>query len=139
MFKVGSIFIPVTDLERSKKWYETNMGLTKVDEWQEEGQDYGVGYIFNGNTVGLTLIKVEQPQKTEFTTVGKSKNVYYNFIVDEILPAYELLQRNGVETTKIHDYGLMKGFDFVDPDGNSFSVVSEEEHSPYHPDNLQTL
>ena len=32
MFKVGGIFIPVTDLERSKRWYELNLGVTKVDE-----------------------------------------------------------------------------------------------------------
>ncbi|WP_257958344.1 VOC family protein [Bacillus sp. V3-13] len=36
MFKVGSIFIPVTDMEKSKKWYETNLGVIKADEWKEE-------------------------------------------------------------------------------------------------------
>lgn len=139
MFKVGGIFIPVTNLERSKKWYEKNLGLIKVDEWQEEGQDYGIGYIFKDSTVGLTLIKVEKPQVTEFSTIGKNKNVFFNFLVEDIMPAYEQLNKNGVETTEIHDYDLMKGFDFVDPDGNSFSVVSEEKHSPYHPENLLTL
>lgn len=139
MYKVGGIFIPVTNLEQSKKWYEKNLGLKKVHEWQEEGQDYGVGYIFKDSIVGLTLIKVEKPQATEFSTIGKKKNVFYNFLVEDIMPAYEQLNKNGVETTEIHDYGLMKGFDFVDPDGNSFSVVSEEKHSPYHPENLLTL
>ena len=137
MLKVGSIFIPVTDLERSKRWYELNLGVTKVDEWQENGLDYGVGYVLKGDPTGLALIKVEKPQPTEFTTKGKSKNVYYNFVVDHIDPVYRLLKQNGVETTEIHDYGVMKGFDFFDPDGNSFSIVSEEMGSPYHKDNLK--
>jgi glyoxylase I family protein len=137
MFKVGGIFIPVTDLERSKKWYELNLGVTKVDEWQEDGEDHGVGYIFKGETVGIALIKVEKPQPTEFITQGKKKNVYYNFVVEQIEPVYDILKQNGVETTDIHDYGLMKGFDFFDPDGNPFSVVSEEKDSPYHIDNLK--
>ncbi|MBN8203518.1 VOC family protein [Bacillus sp. NTK034] len=136
MFKVGSIFIPVTDLERSKKWYEVNLGLTKVDEWQENGADHGVGYVFKTDTTGLALIKVEKPQPTEFTVKGKNKNVYYNFEVDDIQQAYDRLKQNGVETTGIHDYGMMKGFDFFDLDGNAFSAVSEELNSLYHKDNM---
>jgi len=139
MFKIGGIFIPVTDLERSKKWYELNLGVIKVDEWQEDGIDHGVGYVFRDDAIGLALIKVKEPQPTEFKINGKSKNVYYNFIVDDIQPAYDQLKRNKVETTEIHDYGLMKGFDFFDPDGNSFSVVSEEKNSPYHNDNLKEI
>lgn len=132
MFKIGGIFIPVTNLERSKKWYEAKLGVIKVDEWQEEGEDHGVDYIFPNDTKGLALIKVSDPQPTEFTIKGKRKNSYYNFIVEDIQPAYEHLKRNGVNTTEIHDYGVMKGFDFFDPDGNPFSVVCEEEHSPLY-------
>ncbi|MEN2767502.1 VOC family protein [Ornithinibacillus xuwenensis] len=131
MLKIGGIFIPVTNLERSKKWYEENLGVIQVDAWQENGEDHGVDYIFPNDTTGLTLIKVEKPQPTEFTIKGKRKNAYYNFVVDNIHYVYEHLQNNQVETTRIHDYGLMKGFDFFDPDGNPFSVVSEEEHSPH--------
>ncbi|MFD1738880.1 VOC family protein [Bacillus salitolerans] len=137
MFKVGSIFIPVTDLARSKKWYELNLGAIKVDEWQEDGMDHGVGYVFKGDSTGLALIKVDKVQPTEFAIKGKRKNVYYNFVVDDIEPAYNQLKQNGVETSDIHDYGLMKGFDFYDPDGNAFSVVSEEKDSPYHQDNIK--
>jgi glyoxylase I family protein len=132
MFKIGGIFIPVTSLEQSKKWYEANLGVIKVDEWQEDGEDHGVDYLFPNDTKGLTLIKVETPQPTEFTIKGKRKNVYYNFVVSDIDTAYQLLQDKGVETTEIHDYGVMKGFDFFDLDGNAFSVVSEEEDSIHY-------
>lgn len=139
MFKIGNIFIPVTDLEKSKKWYERNLGVIKVDEWKEDGKDHGVGYIFQNDSTGLALIKVDKRQPTEFTIKGKSKNVYYNFVVDDIEPAHVQLKRNGVETTEIHDYGFMKGFDFFDLDGNCFSVVCEEVKSPFHSNNLERL
>ncbi|MBO0994845.1 VOC family protein [Bacillus sp. SD088] len=139
MFKIGGIFIPVTNLERSKKWYEKNLGVLKVDEWREEGEDHGVDYIFPKDTKGLALIKVDKPQPTEFTIKGKRKNAYYNFVVDDIQTAYNHLKRNDVKTTEIHDYVVMKGFDFFDPDGNPFSVVSEEENSPLHEDNLKSF
>lgn len=138
MFKVGTIFIPVTDLERSKKWYEVNLGVIKVGEWQE-GIDHGVGYVFSNDLTGLALIKTDQPQPTEFTIKGKRKNVYYNFIVDDIYEAFDRLKQNGVSATDIHEYGHMKGFDFFDPDGNSFSVVSEAPHSPFHRDQIKKL
>ncbi|RPF54307.1 VOC family protein [Aquisalibacillus elongatus] len=127
MFKIGGIFIPVTDLEKSQKWYEQNLGVKKFDEWQEDGEDHGVDYLFQNDTTGLTLIKVDKPQATEFTIKGNRKNAYYNFEVDDIYDAFNHLKNNGVELTDIHDYGPMKGFDFFDLDGNPFSVISEEE------------
>ncbi|TFB22121.1 VOC family protein [Filobacillus milosensis] len=126
MFKVGGIFIPVTDLKRSKDWYSAVLGLTKIDEWQENGEDYGADFVFEKGTTPLTLIKVEKPQPTEFTVKGKDKNVYYNFEVADIDEAYNHFTKHGVETTEIHDFGPMKGFDFFDLDGNPFSIVSEE-------------
>lgn len=138
MFKVGGVFIPVTDLSNSKQWYEKNLGVKKVDEWSNE-EDQGVGYFFQNGTTGLALIKVEQPQPTEFTIKGQRKNVYFNFVVEDIEKAKSDLAGNGVKTTDIVDYGDMKGFDFYDPDGNTFSVVMEENHSPYHHKNILQL
>jgi len=129
MFKIGGIFIPVTNLKRSTIWYEENLGAIRVDEWQEEGVDHGVDYIFPNDTKGFALIKVDKPQATEFSVKGNQKNSYYNFVVDNIYTAYNHLKENDVELTKIRDYGVMKGFDFFDPDDNPFSIVSEEEDS----------
>lgn len=130
MFKVGGVFIPVTDLEASKRWYEQNLGVQKVEEWNHE-DDQGVGYFFENSPTGLALIKVKEPQPTEFTIKGQKKNVYFNFVAEDIDHAHAQLKKNGVKTTEIADYEFMKGFDFFDLDGNPFSVVMEKEHSPY--------
>ncbi|MGM9951031.1 MAG: VOC family protein, partial [Lysinibacillus sp.] len=125
MFTVGCIFIPVTDIEQSAVWYENNLGVKRIDSWEE-----GVGFYFPSGSTQLALIKVDAPQPTEFVRKGKKKNVYYNFVVQDIEAARQHLKENGVVVTAIEDFGGMKGFDFFDPDGNPFSVVDEDESSP---------
>lgn len=127
MFRVGSIFIPVTDLDNASDWYEKNLGVKKIDSWED-----GVGFYFSESSTQLALVKVETTQPSEFVIKGKRKNVYYNFVVQNIEEAYQYLTQNGVSTTEIEDFGGMKGFDFFDLDGNPFSVVDEEPESPFH-------
>ncbi|QFT87920.1 Glyoxalase-like domain protein [Bacillus sp. THAF10] len=134
MFKVGSIFIPVTDLKKSTKWYEANLGVKKIDEWED-----GVGFYFPNCPTQMGLVKVETPQPLEFTVKGKMKNGYFNFLVDDIHAAYQHFQDNGVVTSEIEDFNGMQFFDFFDPDGNPFSVVNENMESPFHRENVKQL
>ena len=132
MFTVGSIFIPVTDVQQSTSWYENNLGVKKIDSWEE-----GAGFYFPGGSTQLALIKVDAKQPTEFVVQGRKKNVYFNFVVQDIEATHKHLAENGVVTTAIEDFGGMKGFDFFDPDGNPFSVVDEDESSPFHSDRIK--
>ncbi|KMJ57454.1 glyoxalase [Bacillus sp. LL01] len=134
MFKVGSIFIPVTNLQKSIEWYESNLGMTKIGEWDE-----GAGFYLPNSPTQIGLVQVESPQPTEFTIKGSNKNVYYNFIVEDIDATYRQLNDKGVITTEIEDFGGMKGFDFFDLDGNPFSVVTEDIQSSFHRDNVKKL
>ena len=134
MFTVGSIFIPVTDVQQSTSWYENNLGVKKIDSWEE-----GAGFYFPSGSTQLALIKVDAKQPTEFVIQGQKKNTYYNFIVQDIEAAHKHLAENGVVTTAIEDFGDMKGFDFFDPDGNPFSVVNEDESSPFHSNRIKEL
>ncbi|MCF2648463.1 VOC family protein [Niallia sp. Sow4_A1] len=134
MFRIGSIFIPVTDLEKASKWYEKMLGVKKIDSWEE-----GVGFYFPSGSTQLALIQVDIPQSSEFIVKNEEKNSYFNFIVDHIEEVYEYLNKNGVKTTEIKDFGGMKYFDFFDLDGNPFSVVDEPINSPFHSANIQKL
>lgn len=134
MFKVGGIFIPVTDIEKSTDWYVNFLGAKIIDSWGE-----GVGFYLPNGTAQLALVKVESPQATEFTIQGSRKNSYYNFVVDDIDMAHQHFKNNGIPTTEIDDLGGMKFFDFYDLDGNPFSVVNEVEGSPYHSDNVRKM
>ncbi|MCD5323448.1 MULTISPECIES: VOC family protein [Pontibacillus] len=138
MFQMHSAFIPVTNIERSKKWYDDHLGLIKVDEW-ESGTDHGVGFVFPRGNTGIALIEVTEPQSTVFTRKGNQPNVYFNFLSDDIEKDYQTLQDNHVTTTPIRHSEEVSTFDFEDPDGNLFSVVQEASHSPYHERHIKDL
>lgn|SRR5690606_14653946 len=134
MFRVGGIFIPVTDMEKSIDWYVKFLGAKIIDRWED-----GAGFYLPIGTAQMALVKVESPQPTEFTIKGERKNCYFNFVVDDIETAHQHFNSNGIATTEIDDLGGMKFFDFFDLDGNPFSVVNEVESSPYHSDNVREM
>lgn len=138
MLQMNSVFIPVTDIKQSKKWYELVLGLIKVDEGKN-GSDHGVGYIFPKGNTGLALIKVEEPQSTSFKRKGSHPNVFFNFSTDDIEGDYQRLLDKNVITTPIQHSEEISMFDFKDPDGNSFSVVQEAPQSPYHENHIKAL
>ena len=61
MFKIGSIFIPVTDIEKSTDSYEKNLGVKKIDSWED-----GAGFYFPIGSTQLALVKVESQQPTVY-------------------------------------------------------------------------
>ncbi|MEK4749864.1 VOC family protein [Niallia sp. FSL W8-0177] len=134
MFKVGSIFIPVTDIKKSTDWYVKFLGVKIIDSWED-----GAGFYLPAGTTQLALVKVESPQPTEFIIKGDQKNSYFNFVVDNIEAAHQQFRNNGIVTTEIDDFGGMKFFDFFDLDGNPFSVVNEVSNSPFHSENVKEM
>ncbi|MCA1053714.1 VOC family protein [Rossellomorea aquimaris] len=134
MFRVGSVFVPVTDLHKSKQWFEKHLHVRLIDEW-----DGGAGFYFPSSPTQLGLIEVETPQRSEFTIKGVKKNSYFNFLVSNIDEVYSEFNRNGVRTSDIEEFGGMRFFDFFDPDGNPFSIVNEVEGSPFHSEEIKKL
>lgn len=134
MFKVGSIFIPVTDMKKSTDWYVKFLGVKIIDSWED-----GAGFYLPAGTTQLALVKVESPQPTEFIIKGDQKNSYFNFVVNDIESVHQHFRNNDIVTTEIDDFGGMKFFDFFDLDGNPFSVVDEVSDSPFHSDNVRKM
>ncbi len=138
MIRVGSIFIPVTDLEKSVKWYEKHLGIHKIQEWGE-GLAEGVGFYFPNDSTQLALVQVENVQPTEFHVKAERRNSYFNFLVDDIEAFNEQLNKSGVKTNELEQFGGMTCFDFFDLDDNPFSVVSEVVDSPFHADQVKKM
>lgn len=134
MFKIGSIFIPVTNIEKSASWYEKYLGAKKIDNWED-----GAGFYLPIGSTQLALVKVETPQPTEFNMKRNQRNSYYNFVVNDIETAHRHFKDNGVAATSIDAFGEMKFFDFFDLDGNPFSVVNEVAGSSFHSDNVREM
>ncbi|MBN8211141.1 VOC family protein [Bacillus sp. NTK071] len=138
MFRVGSVFIPVTDLEEASSWYEKNLGVRKIQEWGE-GSEKGIGYYFSDGSTQLGLVQVEKVASSEFNVNENKRNAYFNFLVDDIHSVYTQFNENGVRTTALEEFGGMTCFDFYDLDGNPFSVVNEVKDSPFHTDQVMKL
>lgn len=132
MFKVGSIFIPVTDLEKAETWYETTLKAKVIDRWED-----GIGLYLTYGSTQIALIKVETIQPSEFNTFGDQMNGYFNFAVQDIHVAYEHFKNLNVKLSNIEDFGGMQCFDFFDLEGNPFSVVNEMVGSPFHSESVE--
>ncbi|MFQ3545051.1 VOC family protein [Halobacillus rhizosphaerae] len=130
MFRLGSIFIPVTNLDQSIAWYQKTLEAILIDEW--DGSEKGASFFFPEGDMQLGLIEVEQAQPTEFKISEIKSNPYYNYIVQDIDRAYHHLLNQGVEVSSLKENKWMSYFDFFDLDGNAFSVVYEKPSSSYH-------
>jgi len=125
LLKIGAVFVPVMNVEKSIRWYKEILELQHVGTWPGNS---GADFYFAEERQYLTLVKVENKQPMEFTASPKYQNPYYNFTINDLKAYHEKLQQKGVNVTEIIDQGPIVGFDFYDLDGNKFGVVVDKEN-----------
>lgn len=114
--RIDSVFVPVTDIERSEKWYSEMLPLEVVFR---SGDGQYVGFRFDGEgepKTALTIHKVDRvPERT---------HIPFNFYAEDIDGFYSYLADKGVKVGEIHDAEGMRFFEFTDPDGNMMEAVT---------------
>lgn len=132
MFRIGSIFIPVTDLTRSLEWYQTYFYVSEIGRW--EG---GIGVHFPDGATQLGLIETKTVASTTFSDRNGDEHVSFNIVCDDIQSIHDTFEHAGLKPGRLQDFGGMRCFDVLDPDGNVISLTSESADSPFHGDQIR--
>ena len=114
---IGQIALPVSDIDRAEKFYESVVGLRKL---------YRFGDLTFFDCAGVRLML----EKTHNGSPPRQGGVIYFRCADIMLTVAELEQRGVVITHRPHliakmdDHDLWMAF-FDDPDGHTLAVMQE--------------
>jgi|SRR5690606_18982898 len=122
LLRVGTTYIPVSNVERSSAWYTEKLGATL--NYMDEDKA-----IMDLADQSFFLLKAQAGQTSNFVDSNGREHFSLTFEVDG-LTALENLHKEftlcEIAIEKIEDRGHAgKNFVFRDPDGNIFDVWSE--------------
>ncbi|WP_181349668.1 VOC family protein [Thalassobacillus sp. CUG 92003] len=116
--QLNTVFVPVSDLTQSVKWYCDLLGQS-YDHHAIQEPIYNMA--INHHT-GLLLEAGPPGQKQ---AVEPSKHPLFNFHTHDIREAYSLVQKRGYAiTTDIQEFADLAFFNIKDPDGNIVMVCN---------------
>lgn len=105
--RIGCVFVPVSDMERSMTWYSTVFGLPAG----EPSHDGGIYDVEMAGETGL-ILDANRP-------VGNSSQPLCYFWTDDLAATAQFLRDNDVTVlTDPEDIGSVSFLVFEDPDGN---------------------
>ncbi len=109
--QIGSVFIPVSDMQRAIAWYSRLLDLS-VQAASHQGKIYTLAMQ---GSAGL-ILDAHKP------VVNSSQPLFFLWTAD-IRAVYAFLQENEVEMTgPVEDIGSVTTLAFKDPDGNLLMV-----------------
>jgi lactoylglutathione lyase len=118
-FGVG-IFVPVSDLERSTKWYEEMLGF----EITHRDEPNATVMMMNDYKIIFCLVLAFDLEYRRFPRNNYQVEQYFNFHTEDVDGAYRTLKEKGANIEEIESFdGGMRGFPLYDPDGNKYGVV----------------
>jgi predicted enzyme related to lactoylglutathione lyase len=115
--KINLVFIPVTDIEKAKKWYSKMLGI-------EDGEAH-FGHLFaaemeEGSGMLLDTMPMWRNENGELPRLNVPA---IQFGTDDVHASYQFLKENGVELVTEIQYDQF--FVFKDLDGNMLMVCKD--------------
>jgi hypothetical protein len=131
LLRVGTIYIPVANVELSANWYVNNMGadIGYIDEDK---------LILNFANQSFFLVKANEHQSSNFYDIHGEERFSMTFEVNglnALMEIHEDFNKKGIKVGEIENRGHAgRNFVFCDLDGNKFDVWSEL--SPVYKENF---
>src|SRR5207245_11692301 len=126
---IGHVLLRVSDVERSRAFYSTILGLKVVEEDPEHG---GVFMALEGQGHTDDLFPVQNPETAPRPVAGGVGVHHVAFHVGSeaaLTDAYFTLQENGIRIVRAVHQVSQKSIYFHDPDGNYLEVYYELPHA----------
>lgn len=122
IFRVGTIYIPVSEPEKASEWYQENLGAKENFKNEEKA-------IMDFANLSIFLVKTKEKEKLNFTDVNGNEHFSVTFEVNgvpELESLHNIYKEKGMNVGEIEDRGHTgRNFVFYDLDGNKFDVWSE--------------
>ncbi|RXI96534.1 VOC family protein [Anaerobacillus alkaliphilus] len=122
LLRVGTIYLPVTNVERSADWYESKLGAVVTYKDKDKA-------IINLADISFFLVKSAPEQNANFYDIYGDERFSLTFEVNGLKALetiYHDFHEKGVTIGVIENRGhIGRNFVFYDPDGNKFDVWSE--------------
>ena len=122
---IGHVLLRVSDVERSRAFYSTILGLKVVEEDPEHG---GVFMALEGQGHTVDLFPVQNPATAPRPVPGGVGVHHVAFHVGSeaaLADAYFTLQEHGIPIVRAVDHVSQKSVYFNDPDGNTLEIYYE--------------
>jgi lactoylglutathione lyase len=114
------IFVPVSDLERSTRWYEEMLGF----EITHHDKPNATVMMMNDYKIIFCLVLVFDLEHRRFPRNNYQVEQYFNFHTEDVDGIYHALKEKGADIEEIVSFdGGIRGFPVYDPDGNKYGVV----------------
>jgi catechol 2,3-dioxygenase-like lactoylglutathione lyase family enzyme len=107
--QIGTVFIPVKDIEKARDWYCDLLGIEAAGEIQ-----FGHLYVIPMEGTGIVLDSKIYSEKNLF------KAPVFHFNTLNIEEAYFYMKNKGIELVTEIEHGHY--FNFKDPDGNMIMI-----------------
>lgn len=122
---IGGIFFKTKDVQKTKNWYEQNLGL-EMDQW---GTNFEWRSAKNAALKGFTQWSPSPPESDFFGTSGQQFMI--NYRVDDLEGLLKELDAQGVKIlgeTEMYEYGKFAHIE--DPDGHKVQLwePNDEEY-----------